>query len=181
MMLGLQHQQHRASSRSALRRGTRVVARRGRRRPGMYMQHGRAPLKGSTRSASRCVPGRRGERRRSRRGRTTTSSVPAPAARARPARRTRAGQGHVTPALAPSTCSTDCLAAPAWPPCRLCGASRGDKDRARVRWRQAGVARPGCQGGGRSSTGWRVGVHSVRPTCTALEFLRGNDLSFYRL
>ena len=107
MMLGLQHQQHRASSRSALRRGTRVVARRGRRRPGMYMQHGRAPLKGSTRSASRCVPGRRGERRRSRRGRTRTSSVAAHTRRPRAPR-----DGHKrAKALALSTCSTDCLAA----------------------------------------------------------------------
>ena len=104
--------------------------------------------------------------------------APAPAARARPARRTRAGQGHVTPALAPSTCSTDCLAAPAWPPCRLCGASRGDKDRARVRWRQAGVARPGCQGrrpelnwlarGCPQRSSYLVRTHILDPACWLL-------------
>ncbi|XP_025797212.1 uncharacterized protein LOC112877206 [Panicum hallii] len=190
---------------SALRRGTRIVARRGRRRPGMYM-HGRAPLKGST-NASHCV----GEWRGSRRERTTTSSVPAPAAR--PARGTRAGQGHVTPTLAPSTCSMDCLAAPAWPPRRSPSSSalrrrargqgpgswhddskrplpvarrpdptRLSRRRSKLNWLPRGTPRRS------SDLGSYIGsftVNFILPVdiccCTALEFLRGNDFLFCRL
>jgi hypothetical protein len=105
-----------AHARHCARRGTRIIAPRARQLPGMY-KHGRAPRKGEhERLALRGEGGAGGDSRR-----------PAPSSLHRPP---SPHEGHER--AEPSTCSTDCLAAPAGAPHRFhsssalpCRAARG--------------------------------------------------------